>query len=138
MTTRAITATEARRAMRWAQKSLRLQNWTLRLTLSDTVPECMAHDTSTDHPAAVSASTAYKTALVWLNSGHDEATTATGALASIMHEMVHVLMSEIGLPGKHQAAHESEFAWGVLANIMVMAYQRQKRPARKHRRTKTK
>ena len=83
MTTCAITATEARRAMRWAQKKLSCQHLAITVQIS---PLCPQHADDTGY--------------IWLNNSHPQNATVDGATRNLFREVLNAMrIQQDGLDG---------------------------------------
>lgn len=114
---------EARRIVRWFQKNLNIEDWTVKLWISDDPPRWA--DSDTTDTAQTATYNQYKKALVWVSPGRcldcsDYAEPSVPG-AVLMHEMLHVLAADVGWEAD-DSCRANEQVWNVLGVTLYRAY----------------
>ena len=118
-----LTAAQAIRAAQWMQEAMGLEDWEVQVHVSSEAPES-CHDQVGTYQALrerrvlghCAADALYKTAAIWL--------CGKEALATLGHEMCHVLAADLGIGDDTEDRYE--FAWTKLGNLAAAAYRAEK------------
>jgi len=116
----ALSAAEARKAVRWAQSILGLRDWRISVKISDEPP--LNLDVPPSFLGAASMSPSRQSALVWVSPKRHEGESDT-MIATLFHEVYHIWGVDRGLTIEESGGSRWEFGWNILADVLVFAYQ---------------
>ena len=116
-----IAAGEARKALRWFQGWLGLQDWQIVVTITDS-PPAWWDDGRTSVLGAWNGARTYKNGEIWMCPA-THATHKADMLSTLFHECCHIMGDDIGISDAGRA-EPAEFCWNRLGDLLAMAYRR--------------
>jgi len=123
-----LTKAEARKAVRWFQKRMRITDWTIELDFQDAEPDWL-------HKGGLAAATwrapKRKRAGIWLSATRAQEDNES-LLVLLFHECLHIAESDVGLP--NPTTDPAEHLWDRLAEICETAYLAETNGANRRRR----
>jgi len=122
----ALTAAEARKAIRWFKRRMGLQDWRIEVELSDSVPEWCAETHNSSYVGHASVRVAFKHANVWVTP-NGCATIEPGLepaepLEVLFHELIHLQCRDVGLAD--DSTPHVEYMLDRVAAVLAWAYRR--------------
>lgn len=116
-----LTSAEARKAVRWFQRRMRITDWRVKPVVADEPPSWMAADA--DHPeikkGLCARSVHHKTATVWVSNSRCEG-DGSCPLETLFHEGMHVVAADSGI--ENDMSPHIEFVWNRLGAVLAIAY----------------
>ena len=110
-----FTKSEARKAVRWAQKRLGLTDWNIKLYISN-LPPAWCEGDAEDVVGFFSASRPLKKVKIWIRNPSGEYCP----FSTLMHEMMHLAANDVEMVNHIAESHE--FLWNKLGDILAEAY----------------
>ena len=117
-----LSAKDARKAVRWFQKSLGIADWEIKLSISDDPPGWALGDADDNTMGLCAVSPTYKSAKIWVSEGRAIKNDTT-ALKTLYHECLHVVAADTGIE-EGQSTSGQEFTWNMLGNLLADYYEK--------------
>ncbi len=113
-----LTRADARKAIRWFQKRMGIQDWRLRLWIQDSAPDWVGKvDGGTVGMARRWEHS--KRAKIWVSASQCD--DEDEALSILFHEGMHIVGLDIGIENADRE-DRIEFAWNQIGDLMAEAY----------------
>ena len=125
-----MTKAEARRATKWFQEQWSIQDWAVRVHISDNPPD-WAEFEGGGMLGRCRYFPVYKTADVWISPGRAADHFEEGVLNTLFHELAHVVLHDQGIDGGADPHHALVQRMAVVSGA---AYQATRRPKKARRR----
>lgn len=113
-----FTNKDARQVVNWFRGRFGLRDWNLALTISDEPPDWAA-DAAPDEVAASAAALRGRVSPLWVSPVRCEK-VGVSPEAALIHEMLHVLMTDAGVRG--DGGPRAETVWDMLDAALVVLY----------------
>ena len=120
-----LTLPVARKAVRWFQRTMGIQDWAVKLVVTDEPPADLAKVAEDGVLGLCSRWVPAKTATVWVSNTRCEA-DGECPLETLFHEMMHIVAVDTGLT--NDTSHHTEFVWNRLAVMFSIAYRAAQKP----------
>jgi len=119
-----LTRAEARKATRWFQKRLGIQDWTIKLDVQDDVPRWGRDDADDGTLGMTMTFAPYKEATIWIAPGR-HAKGGDWPLATLLHELLHVVAHDTGVEsGECPPTEAQEYVHNRIGDLLAAAYRK--------------
>lgn len=115
-----LTGPEARKAIRWFQRQMRLRDWTIDLVIQDAQPDWAGTSEDTVRGSVLSDASE-KHAEIWLRPKVITA-ESVDPLRVLFHELLHTLWTDAVIDDTTNV--HVEHAWTRLAEVLMFAYRK--------------
>ncbi len=117
-----LTLVDARKAIRWFQKTMGLQDWKFRLWIQDEPPEWADPNSSSSFMGRSVTSVPWKSARIWVSPSR-AVKENEDPLATLFHETLHTAFWDCGVGEGNSHSEHVEFLLNRLGTALLMAYQ---------------
>ena len=114
-----LTKVLARRAMRWFQEAMGIQDWRIRLWITNEPPYWASEDCGPGVGGKANSLVEWKEGKIWVSNSRC-LDCEENPLATLFHEGMHIVANDAGI--SEDTLSQVEFVWNRLGAIMAGAY----------------